>query len=126
VYLEAASKKCVWLAAPARIEVPVAHGEGKFVCSAPVLSRLKENDQIAFRYVTADGRQADYPANPNGSVAGIAGICDPTGRVLGLMPHPERHLFGTQHPRWTREGLKEEGDGLQVFRNAVEYVKANV
>ena len=60
--------------------------------------------------------------NPNGSVLDIAGICDATGRIFGLMPHPERHMFAYQHPRWTREGLKDEGDGMQVFRNAIEYV----
>ena len=68
------------------------------------------------------GRTGDgYPENPNGSQADIAGVCDFTGRVLGLMPHPERHVLPTQHPRWTREGLKTEGDGLQLFRNAVEF-----
>ena len=123
VYLEAVSDKCVWFRGPGRIEVPVAHAEGKFVCDANVLGKLKEADQIVFRYVNADGSEAGFPANPNGSVAGVAGICDATGRVLGLMPHPERHLHGTQHPRWTREGLKDEGAGLQLFRNAVEYVK---
>jgi phosphoribosylformylglycinamidine synthase len=125
-YLEATSTRCVWFKGPGRIEAPAAHAEGKFVCrDAQVLMKLKANDQIVFRYVTAEGGEAGYPANPNGSQAGIAGICDLTGRVLGLMPHPERHVHGTQHPRWTREGLKDEGDGLAVFRNAVAYVKAN-
>jgi phosphoribosylformylglycinamidine synthase len=62
-----------------------------------------------------------FPDNPNASQGNVAGICDATGRVLGLMPHPERHVLPTQNPHWTREGLKEEGDGMQVFRNAVKY-----
>ena len=62
-----------------------------------------------------------FPDNPNGSVANTAGACDPTGRILGLMPHPERHIDPTHHPRWTRKAPKEVGDGLAVFRNAVEY-----
>jgi phosphoribosylformylglycinamidine synthase len=59
--------------------------------------------------------------NPNGSQGNVAGLCDYTGRVLGLMPHPERHVLPTHHPRWTREGLREEGDGMALFRNAVAY-----
>jgi len=79
------------------------------------------------RYCLHDGEAArgDFPANPNGSVDDIAGICDPTGRVFGLMPHPEAHTERTHHPRWTREDRPEEGIGLRVFRNAVEYAKAN-
>jgi phosphoribosylformylglycinamidine synthase len=65
----------------------------------------------------------DYPWNPNGSLGNIAGVCDSTGRILGMMPHPERHIDPTQHPRWTREGLKTEGDGITIFKNAVNYVK---
>jgi len=80
------------------------------VAESETLDELEEKGQVVFRYV---GR------NPNGSLNDIAGICDPTGRVLGLMPHPERHLEGFHHPYWTREGLKPEGDGLRVFRNAV-------
>ncbi|MFN0198510.1 MAG: phosphoribosylformylglycinamidine synthase subunit PurQ, partial [Planctomycetaceae bacterium] len=62
-----------------------------------------------------------YPNNPNGSIANIAGLCDPTGRVLGLMPHPERFLFATQHPQWTRRNLTGEGSGMAIFRNAIQY-----
>ena len=79
---------------------------------------------MVLRYV---GRErpaaAAIPVNPNGSQDDIAGICDATGRVLGLMPHPERHVLPTQHPQWTRHGLKAEGDGLQLFRNAVEFFR---
>ena len=70
-----------------------------------------------FRYASSN-----YPENPNGSERNIAGICDPTGRIMGLMPHPERYLSRYSHPRWTRENLPEEGDGLSIFRNAVNYV----
>ncbi len=102
------------------IEVPVAHGEGRFVAADDaVLKQLARQGQIALRYA---GPQADaYPANPNGSAAGIAGICNPRGNVLGLMPHPENAVFPYQHPRWTREPLREAGDGLALFRNAVRY-----
>jgi phosphoribosylformylglycinamidine synthase len=104
--------------------VPVAHGEGKFVCRKEWIVRgLGQAGQVVLRYVDANGRRGTYPANPNGSQDDIAGICDATGRVLGLMPHPERHIFPTQHPQWSRAGLKEEGEGLQLFRNAVEFFR---
>jgi phosphoribosylformylglycinamidine synthase len=104
------------------IYLPVAHGEGKFVPKGSgTLRRLKQNRQVVFTYVNENGEASDYPDNPNGSIEGVAGICDPTGRIFGLMPHPERHTLPTQHPRWTREGLQEEGDGLAIFRNGVEF-----
>jgi phosphoribosylformylglycinamidine synthase I len=123
VTLRVEDSRSVWL--PARgqrlIELPVAHGEGKFVPrSDAVMKALKANRQVVVRYVNRDGSEAAYPANPNGSVGGVAGICDPTGRVFGLMPHPERYISRRQHPRWTRGEGSEEGDGLEVFRNAVE------
>jgi len=120
---------CVWLEGIDTIETPIRHGEGKFIPKDDaVLARLKANGQVAVRYVTREGVPAGgaYPANPNGSVDDIAGICDPSGRVFGLMPHPEAFLDRTNHPRWTREELPEEGAGLQVFRNAVEYAAANL
>jgi phosphoribosylformylglycinamidine synthase I len=114
---------CVWL--PARsdlVEMPVAHGEGKFLpASNEVLAELKAGRQIVLRYVRPDGGEAAYPANPNGAVEGIAGITDPTGRVFGLMPHPERYVFRRQHPRWTRGEGREPGDGRSVFENAVRH-----
>ncbi len=107
-------KECVYY--------PVAHAEGKFVPeNDAVLQSLQTNRQIVFQYTSPDGGEPGYPHNPNGSIAHIAGICDPSGRVLGLMPHPERHIDPTNHPQWTRLGLQPEGDGVAVFRNAVDY-----
>jgi phosphoribosylformylglycinamidine synthase len=108
------------------IYLPVRHGEGKFVCdSNDTLAALKANNQIVFTYVNPHTGEPtiDYPDNPNGSQFAIAGICDPTGRVFGLMPHPEAYLHRTNHPRWTREDLPEEGIGVQFFRNACDYVR---
>jgi phosphoribosylformylglycinamidine synthase len=123
VRLEAVSDLSPFIRQGDRIDCPVAHGEGKFVaCDAATLAALEEAGQVVFRYVSRDGQAGpDYPDNPNGSPNGIAGVCDPTGRVLGLMPHPERHLEPEQHPSWTRSGLAAEGDGLKLFRNAVEF-----
>lgn len=121
-------ERCVWTRGlPEVVYLPVAHGEGKFVAKdKAVLERLESNGQIVLQYCDAQGNPAGYPANPNGSESDIAGVCDETGRVFGLMPHPERHSFGWQHPRWTREGLKKEGDGLRIFSNGVEYVRKNL
>ena len=96
--------------------LPVAHAEGKFVAREPTMpcSDLEAAGQLVLRV----RRTAD---NPNGSMADVAGVCDATGRVLGLMPHPERHIDPTQHPRWTRGEAGPVGDGLQVFQNAVAY-----
>ncbi|MBU0758944.1 MAG: phosphoribosylformylglycinamidine synthase I [Candidatus Omnitrophica bacterium] len=121
--------RCVWTKGIKKIiYLPVAHGEGKFITKdKSILRSLRRNNQIVFQYVDEKGRLAEvYPDNPNGSVDSIAGICDLTGRVLGMMPHPERHVFGTHHPRWTREGLKRFGDGLSIFQNGVNYVKTRL
>ena len=103
------------------IELPVAHGEGKFVLSDPAaLATLEAAGQVVLRYADSEGQSTStYPANPNGSPGAVAGLCDPTGRVFGLMPHPERFVDPLHHPRWTRRGLGGEGDGLRIFRNAV-------
>ena len=111
-------KECIYL--------PVAHAEGRFTAPPDVLEALESNSQVVFRYASST-----YPANPNGSDADIAGICDPTGRIFGLMPHPERFLMQWNHPRWTRRtettGTNaEEGDGLAIFKNAVHYVTSHV
>jgi len=121
-----AGSKCIWTEGlPEVIYLPVAHGEGKFIPDGDeTLRKLQDNGQVVFRYVDEAGNSDEYPSNPNGSVDNIAGICDPTGRIFGLMPHPERHIQFTQHPRWTRMDTQvKEGDGLQIFRNAVEYAK---
>jgi phosphoribosylformylglycinamidine synthase I len=106
--------KCIWTRDLDPIELPIAHGEGKFIPSTPeVRDALWANDQVALVY---EG------GNPNGSTDDIAGVCDATGLVFGLMPHPERHVDATQHPAWTRlESLPTEGQGLQIFRNAVRH-----
>ena len=102
------------------ITLPVAHAEGKFVTKdKSVLQRIEE--RVVFQYVDPQGELAGYPYNPNGSVQNIAGIADQTGRVLGLMPHPERFFSYLQHPNHTREDLPEKGDGYYIFKNAVDY-----
>lgn len=105
------------------VQAPICHGEGKFIPrDDAAFKRLQDNNQIVVQYVDENGNFGPYPINPNGSIAHIAGICDETGRVFGMMPHPENYILRTQHPRWTRENLPDEGDGLALFRNAVEYV----
>ncbi|MBN2844158.1 MAG: phosphoribosylformylglycinamidine synthase I [Sedimentisphaerales bacterium] len=122
-YLQPATSKCVFIDPKRRLYLPVAHGEGK-VCFADqdVYNKVVANDQVAFRYVDADGNFGDYPVNPNGSTDHIAGLTDDTGRVLGLMPHPERFIHKTHHPRWTREEISNP-DGMTIFDNAVKYFK---
>ena len=123
VTLQNSTDKCVFLRGVQQVYLPIAHAEGKFVMrDQQVADQLESNQQLALRYVNADGAPADgFPENPNGAQRNVAGVCDDSGRVFGLMPHPERFLDGTQHPRWTREGLQQEGDGVAIFRNAVEY-----
>ena len=105
------------------IELPVAHGEGRFLMSDPEhLTALESAGQVVLKYTGSDRRPTqDYPANPNGSARAVAGVCDPTGRIFGLMPHPERFIEPWHHPRWTRRdsGLLAEGDGLRIFASAV-------
>lgn len=117
---------CVWLKGISQIELPIRHGEGRFIPrNDDVLKKLQSNKQIAIRYAMPDGSPARgrFPQNPNGAVDDIAGICDPSGRVFGLMPHPEANTFGANHPQWFRQGVCGEGAGLGVFRNAVEFCK---
>ena len=125
VYLRQEFNVCVWTQGMEElVELPVAHGEGKFVTKdQTVLEQLLGYGQIAFHYCDSQGSEAGYPLNPNGSFGGIAGICDPSGRIFGLMPHPERHVSAHQHPRWTREGRAGEGDGLGIFKNGVAWVR---
>ena len=125
VYLKNNSKKCLFTNGLKKIiYLPIAHGEGKFIPKEKmVLRELEKNDQIVFRYVDRSGKQGDYPINPNGSIESIAGVCNKGGNILGMMPHPERYLLHLHHPAWRRENLPEKGDGLLIFKNAVEYVK---
>jgi len=109
-----------------RIDLPVRHGEGKFVTlDGETRKRLVSDGLVALRYISrATGEPTqEYPDNPNGSELAIAGICDPTGRLMGLMPHPEAFHHRTNHPRWTRTVLPEEGAGLLLFRNAIAYIR---
>lgn len=124
VNLKTEGSKCVFLRDIDQLYLPIAHAEGKFVPrNQTVLDALQSNEQLALKYCRPGGLngQVPYPHNPNGSTAQVAGICDDSGRIFGLMPHPERHIDPTQHPRWTREGLADEGAGLPIFRNAVDY-----
>jgi phosphoribosylformylglycinamidine synthase I len=124
IHLQASPGRCPFLTDHERLYLPIAHGEGKFICRAAwILQGLEQAGQVVLRYVDAEGRPGPYPINPNGSEGDVAGLCDASGRVLGLMPHPERHVLPTQHPQWTRLGLAPEGDGLPLFRNAVNYFK---
>jgi phosphoribosylformylglycinamidine synthase subunit PurQ / glutaminase len=102
---------CAWIPDATEVELPVAHAEGRFLASDAVLDRLDAAGQLCLRY--AGG------TNHNGSQRDVAGVCDPTGRVFGLMPHPERFLRWENHPRWTREARRSEGDGVRYFRAAV-------
>ena len=116
--------KCIFLQGIQRMYLPVAHAEGKFVPrDQEVLSHLQDSQQLVLRYRKVGGESArGFPDNPNGSVADVAGCCDDSGRVFGLMPHPERHLDPTNHPFWTRmDALPKEGEGCAIFRNGVRY-----
>jgi phosphoribosylformylglycinamidine synthase len=125
VTLRPRSQKCLWTRGlPELIDCPVAHGEGNFMLADPaLLADLHVGDQIALTYARPDGAPADtqYPANPNGSLADIAGICDPRGNVLGLMPHPEDHVFAYQHPHRSRRSGPVGRLGLRLFENGVRY-----
>ena len=122
VHLRADSDKCVFLPKGEIIALPIAHGEGKFVPrDDTILQTLRDDDQVAVRYVDAEGNPGEFPINPNGSVDDIAGICDPSGRAMGLMPHPERFVDVTHHPQWTRGGVQRAA-GRLFFDNAVAFV----
>ena len=115
---------CIWTRGLGELDLPIAHGEGRFVpASRELLEQWRQRGQIPLRYLN----QGDHPfaGNPNGSVDDIAGVCDPTGVVLGLMPHPERNTHATHHPHWTRhtaQALAETPAGLRLFQNAVSHV----
>lgn len=126
IHLRPSSRRNIFLPAGAEpILLPIAHGEGKLAVRSPgVLDTLRAEDLVAVRYCDEAGQPAagQFPLNPNGSLDDIAGLCNPTGQVFGLMPHPERHSIPTQHPQWTRRGLGQP-DGLAVFRNGVKFLR---
>ena len=118
--------RCVFTKGIDFMSVPVRHGEGKFIpANEEVRRRLHEDGHVVFQYCDSEGNPTmQYPLNPNGAIDAIAGICDGSGRVFGMMPHPEAHLFGVNNPQWPREGLaRAEGQGLKIFKNAIEFVK---
>jgi phosphoribosylformylglycinamidine synthase I len=129
---------CVFTRGLEHIELPVRHGEGKFFCEPAMLRRLEAGGQIVLRYATADNKPAGghFPENPNGSLNDIAGICDPTGRVFGLMPHPEAFNHWSNHPDWSllvekvRRGQAAEpqgpAPGVVLFQHAVAYLQNNM
>jgi phosphoribosylformylglycinamidine synthase I len=121
VYLQVNQKSpCIFTKGISALYLPVAHGEGKVMAEAETLDKLN----VVVRYADEKGDiKVGYPYNPNGSEDNIAGICDSSGRIFALMPHPERFIRWTQHPRWTREVPRQHGDGLSIFLNAVEWVK---
>jgi len=122
VHLKVTATGTPFLRSEEIFDLPVAHGEGKFVCGGDeTLSKLEQKGQIVVKYCDSDGSDAPYPYNPNGSTAGIAGICSASGRVFGLMPHPERNVEPYHHPGWTRRTTAAEGAGMRIFRNAVDY-----
>ncbi|MDD5083015.1 MAG: phosphoribosylformylglycinamidine synthase I [Dehalococcoidales bacterium] len=119
VYLQVnKDSPCVFTRGMDSLSLPVAHGEGKVVASPANLAGLNAVLYYSDQY---GNTAAGYPYNPNGSMGNIAGICDSTGRIFALMPHPERYVRGTQHPQWTRKGNKEPGDGFRIFQNAVKW-----
>lgn len=129
VTLRTTGSTAIFFAGLDTLYLPIAHAEGRIATRTPqVLAELARNRQIALRYAAPDGSLPDadaplpFPLNPNGAAGNVAGLCDPSGRVCGLMPHPERHIYPTQHPNWTRRREQPPaGDGLRVFQNAVAY-----
>lgn len=136
VHLDANKKsKCIWTKGIEELYLPVRHGEGKIrVANDEILKRLESENQIALFYMNPQtgkhAHESDYPYNPNGSVKGIAGVCDPTGRVFGMMPHWEAFMSPYNHPSWTRlkalGRLPSEGLGIQIARNGITYAKENL
>jgi phosphoribosylformylglycinamidine synthase len=121
VGLEPRPSRCIWTEGLEPLELPVAHGEGKFVpADNAVLAALWENRQVALVYAQGD--------NPNGSIDNIAGVCDASGLIFGLMPHPERHVSALQHPAWSKSNdtiSGQSGPGLRIFSNAVRHVQSS-
>ncbi len=128
VYLKKSSRKSAFLKNfHGLLNIPVAHTEGKFITkNEEILKRLFRDNQIALQYVDSEGNLTGYPANPNGSVGNIAGICDPSGRILGMMPHPERAVLKTHYPNWRREKIRTSSMGKTIIKNGIEYARKNL
>ena len=134
VHLKTLPSPCVFTHGLDRLDLPIRHGEGKFFTTPDILAELESNQQLVLRYATPAGELAAgrFPDNPNGSLLDVAGLCDTTGRILGLMPHPEAYIFATHHPHWSHDKERyrrrgqpypeREGDGLTFFKNAVSYL----
>jgi len=134
VHIKNESDKCIFTKGVDITHLPIAHGEGRFYCDNDTLKELEENGRIVFRYCKEDGSEAnEYPTNPNGSQNNIAGISDASGRIFGLMPHPERAIFSTSEPEFhlKKELLKRQNEkipeyiesNIRIFKNIVEHVK---
>lgn len=119
--------KCIWTRGIKDIiYLPVAHAEGKFIADKSLIDELSGNGQIVFKYVDKNGGDPSYPANPNGSQDDIAAICDKTGQILGMMPHPERFIYHQQHPHAQRLENRREGDGNEIFKNGIQYIQTHI
>lgn len=141
IYVKNCSKKCVWTHEINLMHLPIAHGEGNFYVEPTTLEKMKKNDQIVFKFVNEDGSPANnkFPANPNGAMEDITGVCNPTGKVFAMMPHPERFNSWTNEDGWelkkekmireqmaagkTKFNFPPEGAGLQIFKNGINYFK---
>ena len=124
VRLEVCTDRCPFLRPTERrfLEMPIEHAEGRVVTrNDTVIGDLQQTGRLAIRFVDENGDPGHYPANPNGSSGGIAGLCDETGRIFGLMPHPDRAFEHTHHPQWTRRNREGPADGMTIFLNAVDH-----
>ena len=141
VHIRVNSAKCVFTKGLDMLHLPVAHGEGNLFAEQEILDALNKDDQVVFRYTDSRGNPVfgRFPENPNGSLQDIAGMCDSTGRVLGMMPHPERAIYSSNYPDYFRqkELLRRSGDegkampkvnplAFAIFENAISYVKDNM
>ena len=115
--------KCLFLNQDQLIEIAVNHGEGKFFADQKTIQKIEDENLVLFRYVDNSGKPTQkYPENPNGSINAIAGICDPTGRILGMMPHPEKFIETTQHPNWRRQKFTKP-HGAFIFENLIKFAQ---
>ncbi len=123
VKIKGEKSKCLFLNHNEPIDIAVNHGEGKFYAEPSVIKKIEDQKLVIFRYIDQNGKPTQkYPDNPNGSINSIAGICDPTGRILGMMPHPEKFIEITQHPNWRRQKFTKP-HGAFIFENLISYAK---